>query len=166
MRAKLASKTKFYMGFKHLTFGPFIKKTLYTKQISFYLWVFISEENLCYSMFQIQDVGNMRTKRVLNIGNLEMHKEYGAMEDLIWLLLLSLIPPLWKPSANCLNCLQLHCRQSMQNNCKPATDKCNKYLISKSCGELKSRVLTFQTFIYHKGEGKDASFIELQHLWF
>ena len=26
MRAKLASKTKFYMGFKHLTFGPFIKK--------------------------------------------------------------------------------------------------------------------------------------------
>ena len=29
MSAKLASKTKFYMDFKPLTFGPFLKKTLY-----------------------------------------------------------------------------------------------------------------------------------------
>ena len=29
MSAKLASKTKFFMDFKPLTFGPFLKKTLY-----------------------------------------------------------------------------------------------------------------------------------------
>ena len=32
LSAKLASETEFYMDFKPITFGPFLKKTLYDYQ--------------------------------------------------------------------------------------------------------------------------------------